>query len=324
VSRSTASRVINNDPNVSDNARENVLRVVRLMNYVPNAAARGLARGRTQVIGLVIPAGISALFADPHFSIFIQAVSSACAARGHAVMLWLAEPEYERRQIRQIIYDGVIDGMIVASALTDDPLVNELGRSQRPFVVVGRRPNDWHTTSVDVDNSGGARVAVRHLLRLGRQRIATITGPQNMIAGVDRLAGYLTALREHGCSVQQDLIVDGGFSEYRGYLAMQQLLLHNPDAVFVASDAMAIGALRAACDAGRRVPDDLALVSFDDTPLAARADPPLTAIRQPARQLGQLAVEILLETIENPNPAPQRIVLPTELVVRVSCGGAAP
>jgi len=322
VSRSTASRVINNDPNVSCDTRETVLRVVRLMNYVPNAAARGLARGRTQVIGLVIPADVAALFADPHFAIFIQGVSSACAAHGHAVMLWLAEPEYERRQIRQIIHGGVIDGLIVTSALLDDPLVNELSQSQRPFVVVGRRPNDWQATSVDVDNSGGARAAVRHLLRLGRQRIATIIGPQNLIAGVDRLTGYQTALREHGCPIDHDLIVDGGFCEYGGYLAMQQLLPRRPDALFAASDTMAIGALRAIHDAGLRVPDDLALVGFDDTPLAARTDPPLTVIRQPARQLGQLAVELLLELIDYPEAAPQCIVLPTELVVRASCGAA--
>jgi LacI family transcriptional regulator len=323
VSRSTVSRVINNDPNVSDGTRENVLRVVRLMNYVPNAAARGLARGRTQVIGLVIPTRVSSLFTDPYFSTFIQGISSTCNVHGHAVMLWLAEPEYERRQIHQIVHGGVIDGVIVASALTDDPLVSELSQSQRPFVVVGRRPNDWQTTSVDADNSGGARAAVRHLLRLGYQRIATITGPQNLIAGVDRLTGYLTALRDHGLPIHQDLIVDGGFSESGGYLAMQQLLPRRPDALFVASDTMAIGALRAIHDAGLRVPDDLALVGFDDTPLAARADPPLTVIRQPARQLGQIAVEILLESIDDPEAAPQCIVLPTELVVRASCGAIA-
>jgi LacI family transcriptional regulator len=320
VSRSTASRVINNDPNVSRDTRENVLRVVRLMNYVPNAAARGLARGRTQVIGLVIPAGVASLFSDPHFAIFIQGVSSACAAHGHAVMLWLAEPNYERRQIHQISHGGVIDGVIVTSTFNNDPLVNELSQSQRPFVVVGRRPHDWQTTSVDVDNSGGARAAVRHLLRLGRRRIATITGSQDLIEGVDRLNGYLTALGEYSCPINQDLIVDGGFSEHGGYLAMQRLLLQRPDAVFAASDIMAIGALRAIRDAGWRVPDDVALVGFDDTPLAARTDPPLTVIRRSTRQLGQLAVELLLEIIDYPETAPQCVVLPTELVVRASCG----
>ncbi|CAG0937092.1 Ribose operon repressor [Thermoflexales bacterium] len=322
VSRSTVSRVINDDPHVSDGTRENVLRVVRLMNYVPNAAARGLARGRTQVIGLVIPTGISTLFADPYFSIFIQGVSSACNAHGHSVMLWLAEPEYERRQIRQIVHGGSIDGVIVASALTDDVLLNELSQSQRPYVVVGRRPNDWQTSYVDADNSGGARDAVRHLLRLGRRRIATIIGPQNMIAGLDRLTGYVMALREYGLPIDQDLIAEGGFNESGGYLAMQQLLPRRPEAVFAASDTMAIGALRAIREVGLRVPDDLALIGFDDTPLAARTDPPLTVIRQPAQQLGRMAVEILLEVIDYPEVAPQCLILPTELVVRASCGAA--
>ena len=316
VSRTTALHVINNDPTVNRDTRENVLRAVRLMNYLPNAAVRG----RMHVIGLVTPASVASLFADPHFAVLIQGVSSACAARGYAVMLWVAEPQYERHQVHQIVHSGVIDGVIVASALVDDPLVSELGHSQRPFVAVGRRPHDWQATSLDIDNSGGARAAVRHLLRQGRRRIATITGPQNLIAGVDRLTGYLTALRDNGFPVDQDLIVDGGFSESGGYRAMQQLLPQRPDALFVAGDTMAVGALHAIRDAGWRVPHDVAVVGFDDTPFAACADPPLTVIRQPAQQLGQIAVEILLDSIDDPDVAPRCIILPTELIVRASCG----
>ena len=322
VPRSIAARVIDNDPTICPATRENVLRVVRLLNYVPTAAVRSWSRTRAQVLGLVIPAAVAALFSDPHFAIFIQGVSAACAEYGHAVMLWVAEPEYERRQIQQVVHGHAIDGVIVASALIDDPLVDELRQSRRPFVVVGRRPNDWQTTSVDVDNSGGARAAVRHLLNLGRRCIATITGPQNLIAGVDRLTGYRTALREYGYPIDSALIVDGGFSEHGGYRAMQQLLPRQPEAVFAASDTMAIGALHAIREAGLRVPEDIALVGFDDTSLAARTDPPLTVVRQPARQLGQLAVDLLLELIEQPDAPPRCSVLPTELVVRESTGSA--
>lgn len=320
VSRSTASRVINNDPNVSDDTRENVLRIVHLMNYVPNAAARGLAGGRTQVIGLVIPIGIAELFASPFFSLFMQGVSSACNAHGHTVMLWLAEPEYERRQIRQIVHSGSIDGVLVASVLLDDSLVQAVCDSERPFVLVGRHPTNLDVNYVDTDNHGGAREAVRHLLRLGRTRIATVTGPQNKIAGMDRLTGYIAALREHGLKFDSALIADGGFNEIGGYLAMQQLLSQQPDAVFVASDLMALGALRAIREARLRVPEDMALVGFDDTPLAARTEPPLTVIRQPARQLGRLAAETLIEVIQDPDSSPQHLILPTELVIRASCG----
>ncbi len=320
VSRSTVSRVINNDPNVSDQTREKVMQVVRRVNYVPNAAARGLAAGRTHVIGLVIPMGVSTLFTDPYFPLLIQGVSAACNAREYSVMLWLAEPEYERRQIRQIMYSGLIDGVIIASMLTNDSLVQALIDGDLPFMLVGRHPTDPRVNYVDADNVNGARDGVRHLLRLGRTRIGLINGPQNMIAGVDRLAGYTLALRERGLIVQPELITDGGFSEAGGYLAMQQLLPRQPDAIFAASDAMAMGALRALREAGLRVPEDVALIGFDDLPFAARAEPPLTTVRQPTHRMGAMTVETLIELIEQPPSSPYHLILPTELVVRASCG----
>jgi LacI family transcriptional regulator len=322
VSRSTVSRVINDDPNVSETTREKVLQIIRRVNYEPNAAARGLAAGRTHVIGLVIPMGVSALFTDPYFPILIQGASSACNARGYSVMLWLAEPEYERRMIRRIMYSGLMDGVIVASMLTNDALVQALADGDLPFILVGRHPTDARISYVDADNISGARAIVNHLLRLGCTRIATIAGPQSMIAGVDRLVGYTAALRERGLIADQTLIVDGDFSETGGYLAMQQLLPRRPDAVFAASDMMALGALRAIREAGLRVPEDIALGGFDDLPLAERSDPPLTTIRQPIHRTGAMAVETLIELIEHPNGAPHRVVLPTELVVRTSCGSS--
>ena len=322
VSRSTVSRVINNDPNVSVVTREKVMQVVKRMNYAPNAAARGLAAGRTHVLGLVIPMGVAALFTDPYFPILIQGVSSACNAREYSVMLWLAEPEYERRMIRQIMYSGLVDGVIVSSMLLNDSLVQALSDSDRPFMLVGRHPTNTHASYVDADNIGGAREAVTHLLRLGRARVATITGPQNMIAGADRLAGYQAALRDRGLLSEPGLIVESDFTETGGYRAMQQLLTRHPDAVFAASDSMAFGALRALREAGLRVPEDVAIVGFDDLPQSARCEPPLTTVRQPTYRLGTTTVDSLLDLIEYPDSSPRRIVLPTELVVRVSCGSA--
>ncbi len=322
VSRSTVSRVINNDPNVSAGTREKVMQVVKRVNYTPNAAARGLAAGQTHVLGLVIPTGVAALFSDPYFPILLQGVSSACNAREYSVMLWLAEPEYERRQIRQIMYSGLVDGVIVSSMLLNDSLVQALADGDLPFMLVGRHPTDTRASYVDADNIGGAREAVTHLLRLGRTRVATITGPQNMIAGSDRLAGYLAALRERGVICDPGLIVEGDFTEAGGYRAMQQLLSHRLDAVFVASDIMAIGAMRALREAGLRVPEDVAVVGFDDLPQSARTEPPLTSVRQPIYRLGATAVDSLLDLTAYPDSPPRRIVLPTELVVRASCGSA--
>jgi LacI family transcriptional regulator len=322
VSRSTVSRVINNDPNVSAVTREKVLQVVKRANYTPNAAARGLAAGRTRVIGLVIPTGVAALFTDPYFPILIQGVSSACNAREHSVMLWLAEPEYERRQIRQIMYSGLVDGVIISSMLLSDSLVQALLEGDLPFMLIGRHPTDARASYVDADNIGGAREAVTHLLRLGRTRVATITGPQNMIAGADRLAGYTAALRDRGVIFDPGLIAEGDFTEADGYRAMQQLLARRPDAVFAASDIMAIGALRALRESSLRVPEDVAVVGFDDLPQSARTEPPLTTVRQPTYRLGTTTVDSLLDLIEYPDSSPRRIVLPTELVVRASCGSA--
>jgi LacI family transcriptional regulator len=161
---------------------------------------------------------------------------------------------------------------------------------------------------------------VTHLVRLGRRRIALITGPSTSLAAEDRKQGYLNALVERRVPFSEDLIVHGDFTETSSYQAMQRLLPHEPDAVFVASDSMALGALRALREAERRVPDDVAVVGFDDMPQAATADPPLTTIRQPIQQTGVLAVETLIDIVENGADPPRRIVLPTELVIRASCG----
>ena len=318
VSRSTVSRVINDDPKVSDVTRKRVLAIVKRLNYHPNMAARSLAAGRTRILGLVIPMGVSALFTDPYFPILIQGVTSACNAHDHSVMLWLAEPEYERRMINQIMHSGLIDGVILASMLVDDSLMKSLIESDMPFVLVGRHPTDSRVSYVDVDNIGSARELVAYLLQSGYRRIATISGPNNMIAGADRLQGYTLALRDAGIKLDPSLIVAGDFSENGGYLGMQKLLPLKPQAVFVASDTMAIGALRATRAAGLRVPTDLAIVGYDDMPFAANTDPPLTTVRQPIQRAGVAAAETLIDLIQDPDSRPRRFILPTELVIRAS------
>ncbi len=320
VSRSTVSRVINNDPNVNDSTRQRVRHVMQELNYQPNAAARGLAAGRTRILGLVIPMGVAALFSDPYFPLLIQGISAACNQYEYSTLLWLAEPEYERRMVQQIVSGGMIDGVIVASALLNDPVIEAVRERRVPFVLVGRHPIYNDINYVDVDNRESARDAVLHLVRLGYQRIGTIAGPANMIAGKDRLAGYREALRMRGIIPDPELIVEGDFSEGGGYAAMQRLLPASPDAVFVASDAMAIGALRAIREAGKRVPNDIALVGFDDMPFAGRSDPPLTTVRQPISRAGFAAAELLIESLGDGATAPRRVILPTEFVIRDSCG----
>lgn len=320
VSRSTVSRVINDDPKVSPDTRQRVQRIIQELNYHPNAAARGLAAGRTRILGLVIPMGVAAVFSDPYHPVVIQGVASACNTHGYSVMLWLAEPEYERRTISQILHNGLIDGVILASTLIEDPLLESLFESHLPFVLVGRHPTNSRVNYVDVDNRNGAREMVTHLLQLGRRCIAAITGPRTMIAGIDRADGYKAALQERGILPDPNLMEAGDFTEDSGYAAMQRLLPRKPDAVFAASDMMALGAIRAIREAGLRVPEDIAVAGFDDVPLAARSDPPLTTIRQPIHRTGVVAAETVIDLIENPSPQPHRIVLPTELVLRASTG----
>jgi LacI family transcriptional regulator len=213
----------------------------------------------------------------------------------------------------------LLDGVIVTATRTGDPLIPRLLESQVPLVVQGRH-EDPKVSYIDVDNVTGATTAVSHLLRLGYQRLATITGPPDNTAAQDRKQGYLDALRNRGRPVDEALIVSGDFTQVSGYEAMQRLLPHKPDAVFVGSDTMAMGALRAIRRAGLVVPDDIALVGFDDLPQATIVDPPLTTVRQPTQRVGALAVKTLVDMLQNGPDLPRRLILPTELVIRESCG----
>ena len=319
VSRSTVSRIINGDARVRDETRTRVEVVIASLNYHPNLAARGLAEGRTSILGLVIPIGVAAIFSDPYFPLVIQGVSAACNSLGYAVMLWLPEPDYESRMIGQILNNSLIAGIIVTSMRVDDPLIDLLAASGRAFLTIGRHPTNDKVSYVDVDNRRGAYQGVAYMLRTGHRRIAVINGPTSAIASWDRSQGYQDALRERGLPVPAELTAEGDFTDAGGYLAMKGLLTHCPDAVFVASDAMAFGAMRAIQEAGLRIPGDLAVVGFDDIPPAATSKPPLTTVRQPIQRLGALAAETLIEMISHPDGQPHRVVLPTELVIRASC-----
>ena len=323
VSRSTVSRVVNQDPNVKERTRQRVLEVIRQLNFQPNRAARSLAGGRAHVLGLVIPQSVSRMFTDPYFPILIQGVSSACNARDYSVMLWLVDKGNEERITAQILNNTLIDGLVITSIMIHDPIVQSLTAGKMPFVLVGRHPLEECACYVDVDNLNSAREAVAYLLRLGRRRVAAITGPLDMYVGLDRRDGYLAALRERGLAIDPALVVEGDFTEEGGYRATVRLLRHDPDAIFAASDSTALGALRAIQEAGLRVPEDIALVGFDDIPLSARSDPPLTTVRQPIHLLGSKAVELLLELIENPAAPHAPVILPTELVMRGSTEASA-
>jgi LacI family transcriptional regulator len=325
VSRSTVSRVVNDDPRVSDPVRERVQGIIRQHNYHPYAAARSLASRRTRILGLLIPHAASALFNDPFFPRLIQGAVDGCNAADHHLMMLMhssSDPMVVERTHHRVIHGHHLDGLVIASSVVDDPLVTRLTEENYPFVLIGRHPRYRQISSVDVDNRAAAQSAVAHLLEHGYQRIAFIGGLPNMIAAIDRYGGYVTALQEAGVLPDPTLAVHGDFTQEGGYRAMQTLLAHQPDAVFVASDTMALGAIQAAHDAGCRVPDDVAIAGYDNILASATSQPPLTTINQPIGDLGRVAVETLIERIENPEAGPICRLLSTRLILRRSCGCA--
>jgi LacI family transcriptional regulator len=320
VSRSTVSRVINDAPNVRSEVRQRVWRVVEEMDYHPNAVARSLVSRRNQTLGVFIPETVDIVFVDPFFPGVLRGIAEAANEHEYHLMFSMINHPLKESFYRRALRSQVLDGVVIVSASTDDPLIPRLIRDRISFVSIGRHPCELDINYVDADNVGGAQEATAHLLQCGRQRVATITGPLNMVAGVDRRAGYEMALREAGLGVNEALIVEGDFTQNSGAVAMERLLPLEPDAVFVASDPMAIGALHVLHQAGRRVPEDVAVVGFDDAPMVTFTNPPLTTVRQPVYELGTSAVDLLLRLLEQEAQGPLHKVLPTELVIRASCG----
>lgn len=319
VSRSTVSRVVNNHPNVSPEVRQRVMHIIAETGYQPDPAARSLAARRSGIIGLVIPRAVHSLFTDPYFPRLMQGIAQACNANDYTLSLFLFHTEDDEQKLYpRVLRTQLVDGIIATGSQIDEPLIPKLIKNQVPFVMVGRPSDTLQVSFVDADNAVGAYTATRHLIQSGYQRIATITGPLNTMVGLDRRQGYLDALNDRGRSIEGDLMIEGDFTEFGGYAAMRRLLPQGPDAVFVASDTMAFGALRALREVGLSVPGDVAVVGFDDLPTAISADPPLTTVRQPIRRVGAQAVETLLDILANGPEPVRRITMSTQLIIRSS------
>ena len=323
VSRSTVSRVVNDHPNVRTQVRERVWDVIHETGYQPHAAARSLVTRRTRIIGIIIPESVITLFADPFFPHLLSGITRTCNAERYHLMLSLFDdPARSEETYRRVVLSGYLDGVVVASTRVQDPLIGRLLDDDVPFVLIGRYP-DERVHYVDIDNVAVARMAVDHLIRLGHRRVATITGPLSMTSGQDRLEGYRQAMAAHRLPVDEDLIAEGDFTEIGGTMAARKLIANSTTAIFAASDIMAVGALKALREAGLRVPADVALIGVDDLPVARAVEPALTTVRQPIEELGSTAADLLLDLLENPpdDQAPaHRIILPTQLLVRGSCG----
>ncbi|HKQ01877.1 MAG TPA: LacI family DNA-binding transcriptional regulator [Actinomycetes bacterium] len=325
VSRATVSRVVNGSPKVSPGVRAQVEQAVAKLGYVPNRAARSLVTRRADSVALVVSEPHARFFSEPFFAGMVRGVSAALAATGVQLVLLIAQDLPDRRRLERYVVGGHVDGVLLASLHGDDPLPGTLERAGVPAVLVGRPTGRWTggtvpASWVDADNRGGAGKAVDHLARRGRRRIATITGPLDMGVGLDRLEGYRDGLAAAGLAGAGDLVETGDFTEEGGAAAMARLLERpgSPvDAVFAASDLMAAGALRALRTAGRRVPEDVAVVGFEDSAVARYAQPPLTTVRQPIEEMGRQATRLLLARVAGEAGA-MHLILDTDLVVRSS------
>ncbi|GLW56928.1 LacI family transcriptional regulator [Kitasatospora phosalacinea] len=312
VSSATASRVLNRSAPVSAEIAARVERAARELSYVRRRAPAATARD-TGAIAVVAFADVLRFHADP-FPVRLLAGAQRVVPDRELVVL-TAGPGPARPSLVRYLCGGHVDGVLLVGRWGDPALPGLLQAAGVPVVSLGRPPQSQRLAHVDADNLSGARAAVNLLHRAGRRRIATIAGPPDTAAGADRLAGYRRAMADQG-DPTRCAVAYGDFGSRSGEHAMLRLLDQYPDvdAVFAASDAMAMGALRALHRLGRRVPDDVAVIGFDDSPAAATARPGLTTVRQPVEDLGARAVELLQD------PVPGRaVVLPTHLVVRQSC-----
>ncbi|MFJ2989094.1 LacI family DNA-binding transcriptional regulator [Collimonas sp. NPDC087041] len=314
VSYTTVSHVLNQTRPVSDDARTRVLAAVETLAYMPSALARSLKSKATGSIGLIIPNNT-----NPYFSEVARGIEDSCYAAGYSVILCNSDDDpAKQRDYLNMLLTKRCDGLIVATlAQTDGELLRKM---KVPTVLLDRAPKELGIDLVAVDNVAGGALAAAHLLELGRRRIACIGGPADIDISRERIAGLRQTLLDGGVALPDDLLIYADFTSAGGYLAARSLLAMTqlPDAIFCCNDLMAIGALRAAAERGIAVPEQLAVVGFDDIDLAQFVHPTLTSVAQNTRKLGQLTAQCLLERIATPDRPLQRQTIAPELHVRDS------
>ncbi|ARP73245.1 LacI family transcriptional regulator [Streptomyces pluripotens] len=346
VSRATVSRVVNGAGGVREPLAERVRQAVAELGYVPNQAARSLVTKRHQAVAVVIAEPETRVFADPFFALQLRGISKELTAQDNQLVLLLIEGRDDHARVARYLAGGHVDGALVFSLHLDDPLPGLIQGASVPTVFGGRpgwgagtgrtRAQGPGVVYVDCDNRGGARAAVRHLVGLGRGRVAHITGALDQTSAVDRLDGYRDVMGEVPGGYDSRLLAESDFTPAGGERAMRELLDRCPDldAVFAANDLTALGALRVLRERGRRVPVDVALIGFDDMlSVAEQTDPPLTTVRQDIEEMGRLMARLLLQVLSGgraqdtpeapagstaPAAPDAGLILPTKLVRRAS------
>ncbi len=324
VSRTTVSMVLNDVPGakISEETRQRVLKVAQKLGYVPDAAAQALASRRSQIIGLVQARQTHHIIADAFLNQMVGGLLQSVHRHDMRLLIDIVEPEHQKETYLRLVRAKHIDGLLLAGPRIDDEGLRALEEDRFPTVLIGYQP-DIALCSVDVDNRAAARMAVAHLIQLGHERIACITNaPPTYGAPVERLAGYRDALEAAGLVYDEGLVRYGDYDLTSGYEQMKDLLEEGPEftAAFVSSDVVALGAMAAIQERGLRVPEDIAMVGFDDVPFARHTNPRLTTIHVPAVEMARWACEMLIQLIQQGELSNPHRILDTHLVVRESCG----
>jgi DNA-binding LacI/PurR family transcriptional regulator len=320
VSIATVSRALAGSRKVTPQTRERVMQAVEDLNFEPNPSARRLAYKKTETIALVFPD-----ISGPFYSTVIRGVEQEAGRHNFNVLIYGTHgKEGSGRYLRTLT--SKVDGLIIMARSIDEDTLWSLERQGVPFVLLGHSNGQLQCSTIAVDNEAGAYKAAAHLLGHGHQRIAIITGPEDSPDNRGRLQGYKKALLDAGISIQQSMVVPGNFEYEGGQIAIHQLLESNqrPSAVLAANDEMAIGAIDAARQRSLRLPEDLAVIGFDDIQMSALTHPSLTTVRQPMQRLGETAVTLLFDRLQNSSGQPRHDVLETRLVLRQSCGCPIP
>lgn len=319
VSKGTVSRVINDTPGVGDETRKRILKIIKELDFQPNASAQGLAAKRTNNIGLIIPHTGKYSMSNNYWPIVLTEITQQAALRDYNVLISTARTENDINSAYKSILKGRrVDGLIIGSYQFGEKQMAELMLKDFPYVIIGR--NSYISSNyVDVDGVAGTCRMTEHLINLGHREIAVLAGPENFINIQDRVKGFKDAMNQAGlephithCKYQMDEIVKGT----KRILQQQP----RPTALFAVAGDLAVGVLRAVREMDLKIPDDLAVVFFDDLPFFESFWPTITAIRQPVEELGAMASNLLFTLLEGKTPLNKSVILPTEVIVRESCG----
>ncbi|MFS3930419.1 LacI family DNA-binding transcriptional regulator [Priestia flexa] len=320
VAPATVSRVLSQPHLVSKDTQEKVLKAIKELNYQPHMIARQFRKKETKTILVVVPD-----ITRPFFSEVLKGIQHKAVENGYRVILGDAENDIQREgEYVDLLFQKQADGMILLTARMDKNRIEEISK-QFPLVLACEYIDGLDISTVSIDNVSSARKITEHLIRLGHSKIAHITGPMNVILSRDRLKGFQQAMNSHSLPVEPTYIQEGDFSLESGYHQMIKLLsLENPPtSVFVFNDEMALGSIKAVKDSGMKVPDDIAVVGFDNLNMSSIIEPNITTIDQPKYEIGNKAMELLLQLINGKEIKKKKIVLKDEILIRESCGSPA-